>query len=129
MKKTLSILLCIFTLSIFSANAEDFNYNFTIRHYRYGDYSIADFNTQQVNGSGYISLDDDGNAYVTISCNGTNKTFNLSSSQILSVNDSNGLQIVYRYGNGEVHVDITQNGVSISQFIGKRFWVWKEATI
>ena len=47
MKKTLSILLCLFTLSVFSAFAEDFSYNFTIRHYRYGDYSISDFNTRQ----------------------------------------------------------------------------------
>ena len=129
MKKTLSLLLCLFTLSIFSAFAEDFSYNFTIRHYRYGDYSVSDFNTRQVNGSGYVSLEDDGDAYVSINCEGISRSFYLPASQILSIDDSNGLQIVYRYNNGEVHVDITQNGVTISQFIGKRFWVWKEASI
>lgn len=129
MKKTLSLLLCLFTLSVFSAFADDFSYDFKIRHYRCGDYSVNDFNTRQVNGYGYVSLEDDGDAYVSIDCEGISRNFHLPASQILSVDDSNGLQIVYRYNNGEVHIDITQNGVTISQFIGKRFWIWKEATI
>lgn len=128
MKKILSILFYLLPLCIFATNNDEFNHHFQINRYRYGDYSTNNFNEKYISGSGYISIDRNDNATIILSYNGTQKSFILNSNDILDVeSNENELKITYRYSNSRVNIEIAKTGITIAQFIGKRFYIWYES--
>ncbi len=128
MKKILSILLYLLPLCVFATNDDEFSQHFQINRYRFGDYSINDFNEKHINGSGYIIINSDDNATIILSYNGIKKSFILSAHDILDVESTeNELKITYRYNNGRVNIEIAKTGITIAHFIGKRFYIWYES--
>lgn len=101
------------------------DHTFATHEYRWGN-SRYDFHSVETYGQSYISLDEELNGLVSVSCIEDGNTFYLKNENLIDFQDSNNeYEIVYRYGTGELHITITNYQIIVSYFFGESFRIWK----
>ena len=100
------------------------DYQFQIREFRWGN-SRYDFNVTRTYGRGFISIDDDGSGYVSVEWDGKSKGFALSAKDLIEVEDDT-IRLTYRYGSGELTIEINQYGAIVHYSYGEKYQIWKE---
>ena len=125
MKRFITFVFAIFfALVMYAGDLVD--YHFAIREYRWAEFK-NDFNVSKATGKGFISIDEDGSGYVYVEWNGYNKSFAFASRDLINVEtDDNKVRLTYRYGSGEVDIELGQYGAIVHYSYGNKYKIWKE---
>ena len=124
MKRLFVILAAVCMAASVWASEKLIDHAYTTYEYRWGN-SKNDSHSVKTYGPSSIIIDEELNAVVVVTCPQKLSSFTLTNDMLIDFQKSYyGFEIVYRYGNGEVHITKNNNQVLVAYIYGEKFHIW-----